>query len=450
MNTEEKAKAYDEALGRARNEYQTHKSFNGFRGMLVRIFPELQEDKDEMIKNFICNELACLRATDEKGSDRYNELTEAIGWIEKQGKKESQSKSALEVWKDMRFEIYQQASGDEITRMFSLIEIDEIIEKIAKTQDEYTNPCHTCDHPVLSCNNFPCEKKQGRQKHANKVESKFHEGDWIISNTANEDYRICKITDINNGNYTIESIYGYKGYNNFNVFEESYRLWTIQDARNGDVLASNKSIFIFREEYIGGKPTAHYGLMNGLFIEGNGACWTNEKCYPATKEQRDLLFQKMKEAGYLWNFEKKELEKIEQKLDEWIEEYWQHHKVVNPDSYDKGEEIQFDHQGFVRFCKKYCKNHAEWSEEDKGNLLDVKCVIDEVWHNQKIDYSGKELESLWHWLDSIWQRVEYPQDYWKPGKDQMKWLKDVIETVPMNCRQQIPLESLYNDLQKLL
>ena len=32
---------------------------------------------------------------------------------------------------------------------------------------------------------------------------------------------------------------------------------------------------------------------------------------PATKIQRDLLFQKMKEAGYEWNAEKKELKEIE-------------------------------------------------------------------------------------------------------------------------------------------
>lgn len=36
----------------------------------------------------------------------------------------------------------------------------------------------------------------------------------------------------------------------------------------------------------------------------------------ATKEQRDLLFQKMKETGYEWGGEKKELRKIEpNKLD---------------------------------------------------------------------------------------------------------------------------------------
>ena len=39
--------------------------------------------------------------------------------------------------------------------------------------------------------------------------------------------------------------------------------------------------------------------------------------------------------------------------DDWIEDYWEHNKVNNPDSYDKGDEIQFDHDGFVRFCNKY-------------------------------------------------------------------------------------------------
>ena len=45
---------------------------------------------------------------------------------------------------------------------------------------------------------------------------------------------------------------------------------------------------------------------------------------PATKIQRDFLFRKIKEAGYEWDAEKKELKKIEQKsatmsIDEAIE-----------------------------------------------------------------------------------------------------------------------------------
>ncbi len=57
---------------------------------------------------------------------------------------------------------------------------------------------------------------------------------------------------------------------------------------------------------------------------------------------------------------------------------------------------------------------VEWSEEDKINLIYTKCIIDEIWHNQyvreEIGRSSEELELLWHWLDNIWQRVEYPQN----------------------------------------
>ena len=37
----------------------------------------------------------------------------------------------------------------------------------------------------------------------------------------------------------------------------------------------------------------------------------SKEIYPATKEQRELLFKKMKEAGYEWDSDKKELRKID-------------------------------------------------------------------------------------------------------------------------------------------
>ena len=45
--------------------------------------------------------------------------------------------------------------------------------------------------------------------------------------------------------------------------------------------------------------------------EAKGGYWeTSRAVYPATKEQRDLLFRKMEEAGYEWDNEKKCLTKI--------------------------------------------------------------------------------------------------------------------------------------------
>ena len=64
MTEKEKAKAYDEAIARVKKSYGN--------GITEGIFPELKESDDEKMRNFIINELACLRATDEKGSDRYD------------------------------------------------------------------------------------------------------------------------------------------------------------------------------------------------------------------------------------------------------------------------------------------------------------------------------------------------------------------------------------------
>ena len=46
-----------------------------------------------------------------------------------------------------------------------------------------------------------------------------------------------------------------------------------------------------------------------------GGSWRVFTAYPATKEQRDLLFRKMKEAGYEWDADKKELRKIQPHYD---------------------------------------------------------------------------------------------------------------------------------------
>ena len=39
--------------------------------------------------------------------------------------------------------------------------------------------------------------------------------------------------------------------------------------------------------------------------------WSNRSFIPATKEQRELLFQKMEEAGYAWDEVNKQPKKIE-------------------------------------------------------------------------------------------------------------------------------------------
>ena len=88
--------------------------------------------------------------------------------------------------------------------------------------------------------------------------------------------------------------------------------------------------FIFKERknnyiycYCG--YTNHKDILFDRFVdsEGEELHWSNlyyEQVYPATKEQRNFLFQKMKETGYEWDAEKKELKKIEQNHVEWHRE----------------------------------------------------------------------------------------------------------------------------------
>jgi hypothetical protein len=98
-------------------------------------------------------------------------------------------------------------------------------------------------------------------------------------------------------------------------------LWTIQDAKDGDILSQDSIPFIFKRW--DDNCIAYCGITDfGLFkvVEDNFS-WCNDiNVTPATKEQRGLLFQKMKEAGYGWDAEKKELKEIEPKLTEFEKE----------------------------------------------------------------------------------------------------------------------------------
>lgn len=111
-------------------------------------------------------------------------------------------------------------------------------------------------------------------------------------------------------------------------------------------------------------------------------------------------------------------------VNDWIEDYWQHSKVNNPDSYDGGDEIQFDHDGFVRFCNTYC-NEPDWSEEDNkmlNNVIHRIEALDHYWNrNEPSD------EKMIDWLKSFKERYG-----WKPSKEQIIALRWVLNNVPYN------------------
>lgn len=151
-------------------------------------------------------------------------------------------------------------------------------------------------------------EKQGEQTHTDKVEPKFKVGDWIITSEGT----LRHIIDVGKTGYGTD-----KGWLTHEDYEKNFHLWTIEDAKDGDVLATdNNNICVFNGTVEDGKyPFAYCGLTgyHGFEVYDMKRPFTHNDVHPATKEQRDTLFSKMKEAGYEWDFEKKELKKIEQK-----------------------------------------------------------------------------------------------------------------------------------------
>ena len=161
------------------------------------------------------------------------------------------------------------------------------------------------------------------------AEPKFKVGDWIISSVLGT----ALIMGVNDSNeYQLEDTDGKHKFLSIDYVNHAYNKWTIQDAKDGDVIALSwlenenlwEKIIIFKKYHSRGVK----GVYSMPCVEGYGNTFKNGKIvytdkevpyysktwtcnlHPATKEQRDLLFQKIKEAGYKWNTETKTLEKL--------------------------------------------------------------------------------------------------------------------------------------------
>lgn len=187
-------------------------------------------------------------------------------------------------------------------------------------------------------------EKQG-ERPTDKVESKFKVGDCIVQ----ENIGVYKVIEICESWYEVVD----NKDNHYSIGfdkEYMYHLWTIEDAKEGDVLVDSYSkdsiIILYKGIDKERSILAHCG-WNGynLFVPSNDGLGygglDNTDYLPATKEQRDLLFQKMKEAGYEWDAKEKEVKKIEQKklnADEVIAWLHYHIQVDEP-------KIEYDENG---------------------------------------------------------------------------------------------------------
>ena len=167
-------------------------------------------------------------------------------------------------------------------------------------------------------------EKQGEQKATDTVEPKFKVGTWIISKYM---HLVMQILNNDIGCYKTVETDGTERYDSYDFIERNLKLWTIQDAKDGDVLVYNNSaveIILLFKKWMNGVGDGAYSYAHTFNNEILFNNWSDcgYTAHPATKEQRDLLFQKMHEAGYEWDADKKELKGLEKQAPKtkWSEE----------------------------------------------------------------------------------------------------------------------------------
>lgn len=295
--------------------------------------------------------------------------------------------------------------------------------------------------------------------------ARFKVGDWVTDGVSK-----CQIRFIDDTQYwysencvlgSIESV------------DKRYRLWTIGDAKDGDVLCSEQMILLFKKwEYTDWSfVIAHAGIdVLGQLQITNEHWLISNHAHPATKEERNLLFQKMKEAGYEFDFEKKELKKIEQKPADNRESSFltaERAKKVSPFTRSgfENESVGWNEEDEdllkctinnlteleQRFGKDYGKvgkcinwiKQKRWKKSLKtADLENSLCDIQDGYSDTSYEYRvlGEAIEFI---------RSTDDPHAWRPSDEQITWLYRAADDASKDSRMKQVLNELLSDLKKL-
>ena len=445
---------YEEALKRAKQEYNTTKNVER-KQLLEEYFPEIKGSEDERIREEI---KVILANTDFSQFALDFTFADMINWLEKQSKKQTYQ-SNERAWLYLVADVLTWREG-----IGQYLDDPRVQELAKKMQKEYSQKLHV-------------------EKQVDDVKPKFKIGDWIVN-----DYCMGRVVELTNDAYLLDTEQGIP----FSC-EHNVHLWTIQDAKDGDVLFAENfgniggCVFLFnsidnREFYEGDDMKVATGYCCIDITESGNTdfgiqgpdCIDIERVHPATKEQRDLLFQKIEESGYDFDFEKKEFKKIEEDdLTEfenaladvcrgWTgeEHGWKDYIIKNSFPLLALAKKQFD---------EYEKKHVEWSKEDEKMLHTIIADFKGFRHDNTstLEYHFTEcidwLKSLkdrvqpkQKWSDEDFKRIDYICDFiWKNRKgdtdeiyqqeQDVKWLKSLKDRVQYQSKEQSEEDEYYYD-----
>jgi hypothetical protein len=307
---------YKKALEEARVWYGQLRETgrNDYANELEHIFGELKECEGErMRKAIICLVQEFYKQT----SAFYNgeSVKDMLAWLEKQGQKETTWNKEDEENMNNVLYILNQLKNTSYKE-------DDIAEKTinwVKSLKERLCSNNEYDKDMLGAieyctkNNRTLEKehiawleKQAEQNPTDEFKTRFHEGDWVVDNEYDTVYQVGKFL---NSDFKLIDLIGYEYWESY-YNATKYHLWTINDARKGDVLVHNKVTFIFMGIKNGIVQAFEEHLLYGNEPVSFGNPDEDTDYRPATKEETERLFNEIHKSGYEWNKDTLELKKI--------------------------------------------------------------------------------------------------------------------------------------------
>lgn len=481
MTVKEKAERYDKALEIARQYWNNRAMPIGTNFQLTRMFPELIESEDERIRNEM------LQIAKESEDSFYmvmtpNKRERLIAWLEKQHDPQITDAEMKEI---LRTE-YEKGRTDALAEQKCTAE-EVLIKAGLKPYKDGDQWCillgdniqegicgfgDTIDDALYAFLN-DLIKSQKEQKPTDKVVPKFKVGDTIkhlngnvfhiaridgtlyisdegatISFGRENDWELIEQKPAEPkfkvGDFVIYNRFGKnKLYNIVKINERGYyvnmddvpngildfkdevfmRLWTIQDAKDGDVLVSSDASYIvlFKElscleDNIDRFKSYCHRFRKGTFWPIEDPSWGCNAFHPATKEQRDTLFKAMADARYTFDFEKKELKKIEQEknMDNKLTNFEHSLKHIMEEAIECGDthNLKADADMLLRLAQKPNEWHREneqnlnaWTEGDEKQARQIERIV----HN---DGCSKKLqEQIANWFESLKNRM-HPKVEW--------------------------------------
>lgn len=276
---------------------------------LETLIPELAESEDELMRKEAISIIKQYNIICEREGDKCYTADRVITWLEKQDKQTNKINSYEFTFEDV-------LASECAMNTAKIIKDDEELYKMLVP---LYNKIHK--YYLLGKQDIPKDYNSIDPHFGKPIDnfgkpidtaSKFKVGDWVVSGARGT----AHIIDIgaNDSEFLLEYTDGDQESLSIEYVNSTYTEWNIQKAWEGDVLVcgDDKRPFIFKgllDQIHPNCPVAYCGIDSGhnFIASRDDSWWTSREVKPATKEQQDYLFQKMREAGYMWEGHTKKL-----------------------------------------------------------------------------------------------------------------------------------------------